>query len=201
MPEEKPSGVQGSLECPPVVIEASAEKAILLLLGCLAFVCIGVFMISNGSTRPGNHFFAYAGIVFFGGGVLISIVVLAAPPRLTLSPEGLAIFSGFKTRHYPWSGFSKFVICRSSRANREWEYVGFTFELRDGEEHGVTRRLFGVDGGIGGQWPMKPSALVDLLNSAKDKWSPNAKGEEVEAREWGTPIAPDASGFPRQPAT
>ncbi|SFM89453.1 PH domain-containing protein [Pleomorphomonas diazotrophica] len=199
MPEVKPSGVQGSLECPPIVIVASAEKAILLLLACLAFVCLGVFIISNGSTRPGTHVIAYAGIFFSGGGALTSFWALVAPPRLTLSPEGLALFSGFRTRHYAWPDFSKFVICRSSRGNTG--YVGFTFELRRGEECGVTRRLFGVDGGIGGLWPMSPSTLVDLLNSAKDKWSPNAKGEEVEAREEGTPIAPDASGSPRQPAT
>lgn len=78
MPDVKPSGVQGSLECPPIVIEASAEKAILLLLGCLAFVCIGVFMISNGSTRPGTRVVAYADIAFFGFGILISIMALAA---------------------------------------------------------------------------------------------------------------------------
>ncbi|MBS1181942.1 MAG: hypothetical protein H6Q99_1822 [Proteobacteria bacterium] len=196
MPEATSSGVQGSLDCPPIVIVSSTEKTFLLLIVCAVFVCIGAFMIANGPATPREYIGAYVGTFFFGGGAFLVVLRLAAPPRLSLSPEGLALFNGFKTRHYAWSDFSQFVICRSS-ARTNVEYVGFIFELQHGEERGITKRLTGIDGGFGGAWSVSPSTLVDLLNGAKDKWGLDARDAETEAREDGMPTAPCVSEFRR----
>ncbi|WP_026792200.1 PH domain-containing protein [Pleomorphomonas oryzae] len=140
----------------------------MMLLMCMVFVCGGVLIVAKGPVTSREYIGGYGSVIFFGFCACAAVLRLVAPPRLMLSPEGLALFNGFRTRSYGWSEFSRFVIYSPARTRAQ--SVGYVRENRAGEEPGFTKRLTGIDGGFGGGWSVGPSTVVELLNSAKDRW-------------------------------
>ena len=164
--------MEGSFENPPIVITSSMAKTLLLLAGCIAFVCLGVSIIAQGPTTIKGYIGGYASVVFFGLGIPVAIWRLFVPAWLQLSPQGLDWFNGRTTKHFAWSEFGEFVAYRPSSRARS-RHIGF-MRLRPPTDHSMlrslTRNLTGVDGSFGGGWSLDPGTIVDLLNRAKTRW-------------------------------
>jgi len=91
---------------PDVVIYPSKGKLVLSLLGALAFVAVGVWMIIHGWANQGESFLILAGLLvlaFFGFCAGYALLRLLVPkPSLVIGPHGLldnasAMGAGFIT--------------------------------------------------------------------------------------------------------
>ena len=77
-----------------VVIKRPLVGNLLLILGCVAFVAGGIFILQI-EEDTFLRLIAIASIVFFGGGGLLFIIVLAWKPIVTISNEGITIPHGW----------------------------------------------------------------------------------------------------------
>lgn len=67
-----------------LMIKNSRWKYIALLIGCIGFVCAGIFMVIDG------NWFGLAAIIFFGSGIPIFIwQLIDSRPRLIIDDNGI----------------------------------------------------------------------------------------------------------------
>jgi len=173
MSEVTSSRVRPSLDSPPIVVVAGEEKT---LVGLLFFVALGgaaaacIFMDLHMTLR--GYIGAYGSVVISCFCIPLGVWRLISPPRLTISPQGLVFFNGFKTQRYTWQEISEFVSYLPWGQNYS-PHVGFIREKRQGEDsiwHDVTKTSAGIHGTLGSGWLVSTPDLVDLLNSARDRW-------------------------------
>jgi hypothetical protein len=116
----------------PVRLVPSQGKWLKVLLGCAAFVAIGIWMMRDDATLTKTYggipaiYMAWGATLFFGLGLIISIVVmLPGAASLTLRADGFTVRKIFRDRIFSWTdadNFSVFTI-RTSRL------VGFNYRL------------------------------------------------------------------------
>jgi hypothetical protein len=157
--------MRGSLDDPPIIIVTSRGKFLLVLAICLAFGITGVFMGRDGQTR--GDWIA----VFFGLGVIVALWRIWVPARLELSPEHLLWFTGNKAICFRWIEFQDFVPFHPSRFST---HVGYFLAPGSQLKTSVSdwsRGTFGVSGSFGGSWEIGTPDLIELLNTARKRWS------------------------------
>jgi len=118
-----------------VVIRRSVVGNLLLILGCSAFVAGSVFILQNESMFM--RLAAIAGIVFFGGGGLLYIIVMAWKPIVIISSEGITVPFGWGKNVIPWKNVDKIeVIEQTVNTGRgglvRQKYIGISVFEKDG---------------------------------------------------------------------
>ena len=98
----------------PVTLYPSRRRWLGILLGCAAFVAIGVWMLISTSTGDGsfaNTAIAWFAIVFFGIGVVVAAVtVLPGAGALKLDRDGFEITKFFRRHSVRWPDATGFAM-------------------------------------------------------------------------------------------
>ena len=101
-----------------LVLRRSRSKTVLSVLGSIAFVTIGLFMVSgpmSESSRYSPEFVNLMGwlcIVFFGGTGLLSVRNLFRPTEVVISAEGFQVKGVRRTPLVPWRDVRRFFIAQ-----------------------------------------------------------------------------------------
>jgi hypothetical protein len=91
----------------PVTLNASRKKWIVILLGCGAFVAIGVWMTASGQTE--DKIYGWGGLVFFGLGMVVAaIAMLPGASMLKLDRERFEVTSLYRRQSYRWQDTTGF---------------------------------------------------------------------------------------------
>lgn len=156
---------EGSLDNPPIVVRGAAWKTLLAMLGCIGFVALAWFLADK---QPQIALLTFA---FFGFGAVALVVRLFRPAWVRFSPQGIAIYSGWKERAIVWSDFDEFRLVRV----RHNLFVGFTMSSSFTGKlalSGANRALAGIDGALPNSLTLAPRDLAELVQAAAKKWSP-----------------------------
>ena len=163
--------MQGSLDQPPIVIQASRLYSALMLLIAAAFVAIGVFVLRNPKEDPT---ISYLIIVLFGACIPLFAWQLIRPGVLTVSPHGVSWRSPFRTIHYQWNDVQTFRPYKPS-AKSITDHLGFDFSdsyrARRTGLYVLAKTMAGVEGSFGGGWELGAAELAELLNQAQARWA------------------------------
>ena len=157
----------GSLDRPPIVLRSTRTKAVLTVIGGLAFVAFGVVLLRLGETGPLISGLACIG--FFGFIAATGMVQAFRPATLIIEPRGVTHHGPFRTIAFRWRDIENIQVVEIKRA----KVVGF--DLTDAyqgprELAGLSRQLTGVDTGLPGGWTIGPDALAGLLAAALARW-------------------------------
>jgi uncharacterized membrane protein YhaH (DUF805 family) len=157
--------LRGSLKSPPIVVEGSRARAILLLAGSLSFVLGGLYVVA----RSGG----LAGLVptlFFSLTGALALWMVLEPPRLEVGPAGIAQRVLGRTHRLGWADIHDF---RPASVGIGARAVGFDY-LEQRPTRGWLRRLSaaitGVEGMLQPGYELGPHRLADLLNQARERW-------------------------------
>ena len=104
-----------------IVIRRPILGHMVVLLGCAAFVAVGVLVLRD------DIFVGVLGIALFGGGGLYYAVIQMWRPLVIIAPEGVTVP---RVGVIPWENIEKFEIVeqRSTVAHKE-KYIGvFVFD-------------------------------------------------------------------------
>jgi hypothetical protein len=123
-----------------LTLKPSRSRYVWLLIGCLLFVAEGVYLVrhppNQASLARMSFLMCWAGILFFGAGVVVfSVQLIPGSAYLKLDPAGFTICSLFKLHSYRWdevdsfevAGSRKSILCNFSRLHRSRRY----FKLLD----------------------------------------------------------------------
>lgn len=159
--------MQGSLDQPPIVIESSRSKTILLIVICTVFVAIGWWMTHSGQTK--DVVFAWLGIGFFGLGIPAGLIQLVRPATLEIGPTGVTLRTVFRAHSYRWSDVKDFRVFQIKSA----KLIGFDFtDSYPGQRalSGMNRSIAGVEASLPGL-SIGADQLCELLTAAQARWS------------------------------
>jgi hypothetical protein len=79
----------------PIVIRNSKQKLLFMVMGALAFVIVGIWMVRSGSNLK-TYYAGVAGLIFFGLCLLVFLALMFMPSLLlTIDDEGIH-------SHYPF---------------------------------------------------------------------------------------------------
>ena len=151
------------LDHPPVVIRQARWKALLLVVGSLAFLAVGIAMQADAAVRGKAQLIQG----FFGLGLLVGLAQLVSPGRLVLEPTGLTQTVLWRTRRWAWTDVSGF---------REWRYRRtrlITFDdanAKPGMLQAANAALGAGTGALSGTWALSRKELLALLVEAERRW-------------------------------
>jgi len=142
-----------------LLIPASRKKAFVLLLGSLAFVAVGVFILKQ------NPWVAWLTMGFFGLGIPVSLLMLVSDRvYLKLTPEGLETSSLFNqkrlVRWHDVAGF-RMGLVQNARMIEIVYRPGYTEQaaLRK-----VASAMAGMEGAIANSYVLPLDRLLERLN-------------------------------------
>jgi len=165
-----------------LVIRTSQAKSLLGLLGGLAFVAGGVWMV--GAPQTATRYPAawvtgigWACIIFFGWVVLLGFARLISPSVIRLTPAALTVDQWPKKRTVRWSSIESFLV---------WEHRGARLAAwrlhKDAPEHGMMSAInggFGIHGSANGHWEKSPEELVEIFRDWKARHAMEAVADET----------------------
>ncbi len=139
-------------------LKPSRLKWAIVLLGCLAFVAIGLFVIPSDE----DQMMRWLTVGFFGIGALASIPGLLGIGGLDLDRDGFTISTLCRKSRRTWRECSEFPIIKLRRGGK---FVGFSSETDSSKmAAGLARSLVGETGMLPDKYGMKPKDLADLMN-------------------------------------
>lgn len=145
----------------PLVIRGARWKGVLALLGAMAFVGLGAWLTRSGD--PAAKVAGWVGVLFFGLCGVLGAGLLVRPAELRLHEDRFELTSSFRTHEVAWRDVDTFVLW----THRGVQLVGW--RCRPGRQpQGLLAELnrgLGLDGALPSGWPMKPEALLHLLQS------------------------------------
>lgn len=150
-----------------MTLKPSRLKWAVVLLGCAAFVGIGIFIKPD---TDQDAMMRWLVIGFFGLGVFASIPGLLGMGGLDLDKEGFTIRTIGKSSRRTWRECSEFSLVRLPRGGT---FVGFSSATD--EKHalaGMARDMVGTTGMLPDKYGMKAQALADLMNAFRAR-APN----------------------------
>ena len=141
-----------------MTLKPSRLKWAMILLSSLAFVAIGLFVISPDD----DQVMRWLLIGFFSLGALASLPGLFGVGGLELDREGFTILTVGKQTRRTWRECSEFSIIKLRRGG---VFVGFSSETDSSKPAaGLAKSLVGETGMLPDKYGMKPGDLVDLMN-------------------------------------
>jgi hypothetical protein len=155
------------------IIVGSRGKIALALLGCAAFIAVSIGILVG---APNDVYrgltgvqIAWLGIVTFGIFFVMGAAQLIRPNRLTLTATGFR-YDGvfFRARTVLWRDVDHFYL----RKMRSASWVAYQLRVDPSKAPLVGLSLGPPrDPALGGVWPMKPSELLELLESYRSRFS------------------------------
>lgn len=148
----------------------SKLSAIGLLLGCVAFVVIGIHL---GMTEG---IFGYFAAAFFGLGIPIAIVqLIPGSTYLRIDNDGLTLCNMFRETKIPWDIIDRFGVATIKTESSTTKMVGINFTSSYKKAKAMRRisaAISGFDGGLPSNYGMKVEELADLLNECLHNFKP-----------------------------
>jgi hypothetical protein len=141
----------------PVVLRPSLVRCLLLLVGSLAFVALGLWLVDD------NPVIGYVHIAFFGLGAVVFLVQLHPKSSfLEVSSTGFRVAALFREHFEPWSDVTSFKTCRIGLHTMVgWNYT------QSYSKHGRLRTaniaLAGVEAALPDTYGMKAELLAEFL--------------------------------------
>lgn len=140
-----------------MTLKPSRLKWAVVLVICLAFVAIGLFVIPPEEDQT----MRWLTVGFFGIGVFASLPGLFGLGGLELDQEGFTIMQWGKNTRRTWRECSAFSVI----SMRGGPFVGFTSETDTGKAGaGLARSLVGETGMLPDRYGMSAKALAELMN-------------------------------------
>jgi hypothetical protein len=176
----------------PVTMPVSRIKALGVLLGCVAFVAIGVLILRYGDGEAEEIFGAWLAIVFFGlCAVVAAVMLLPGAGSLTLAADGFTMCSLFRKAHTPWRQASDFTVARSR--DRRMTFVGYEDARASGAAAETSRSLIGRNAALPDTYGLSHEELARLLT----QWRALALVEAQRSRAPASQVTRGAIGDPR----
>lgn len=140
------------------------SRAIWLLLGCSAFVALGVWLGLSGERN------GFLGAAFFGLGIPIAVIqLLPGSAFLRIDSAGITFAAMFRTTSLPWSAFAEFFVVTLRQTGVQMhEMVGFNFApTYDRARHGraMAKVFVKCEGALPDTYGKKAEELAALLNA------------------------------------
>jgi hypothetical protein len=154
----------------PLALQRSRAKWIGLLLIFIAFTAGGVWMVASGDWR------GWLGLVFFGLGILISVLnLLPGASALTLDKNGFKASSMFRGHETAWrdaSGFTEFKLGPLGAATM---VVYDDAKAKGRAVAGANVALSGRNSGLPDTYGLSAAELVTLMT----RWRERAEQHRV----------------------
>lgn len=153
-----------------IVLSASKKKAVLLLLGALAFVAGGIFVIMTGE----NVAMGWMCTLFFGLGIPVSIYMLTpGAGELRIDREGIEMKGLFKPMKLAWNDVNGFCVdyVRAGLSRTKViaiEYSESYKKLRIDRQ--MVAAMTGMQGALPNNFSRSAEEVCELLNRAKKEW-------------------------------
>ena len=141
-----------------LLIPASRAKALLLFVGCAAFVAMGYAIVGR------NPAIGWLTMVFFGLGLSVSLLMLVSNRvYLKLTPEGIETSSLFSKRLIRWADISGFRMGQIRNA-RMIEIVYRPRYTEQAALRKVSSAMAGMEGAIANSYTVPLNTLLERLN-------------------------------------
>ena len=176
-----------SLPSLPLTLRPSRIRTVLLLLACLGFTALGVFM-----ARDGEWLGYLVGGLFM---LAVPFFVLQLHPRaayLLLNEEGFTYCSLFRAQAVRWVDVEGFgVIAINAFRMVAWNFV--PDHPRTGRARMLSQAVSGYEAALPDTYGLKPRELAHLLDALRQRWGeppaePFFSAGEVERLIQGQPI-------------
>jgi hypothetical protein len=149
--------MQGSLDDPPIIIEISRAKILVV-----PFIAAAIGLIPAGM-RASMALSIFTGLFFLVMGLGYSIWQLFRPSKLILSPNGLTWGDGSRGRVWQWRDFESFHV-------RPFLGINVPACRFSSSYNGPLRNIAGGQGMFLAAWEMAGGDVVALLNAARERW-------------------------------
>lgn len=163
----------GSLDQPPITVQAKRKRGVPSLVLGLLLLFGGAPMLMGGARS------APLGMVLFALGLLavfLAVMMIAAPARLVVGPEGIKLTGLLRTRTFGWDQAANFRVVRLRRTR----LIGYDKPglgggrglLSDLAAAISTVNLAGpYDAVLPGAWStMSAEGVAELLNEGRARW-------------------------------
>ena len=159
-------------EATSITLYQKKSSAILLLLGCVAFVACGIWMI------PQKPFVAVLGIAFFGFGILVAIAqMLPGSTYLRISETEIAFANLYRVTTIPWEAIDCFFVVpikHNGMTVRTMVAYNFVPNYKAGRiGRRVNSLVAGCEGALPDTYGKKPAELAELLNRCLAQFKDN----------------------------
>lgn len=147
----------------------------LVLLGSGAFVAGGIWMVRHPDSWS-TAFCGYAGILFFGLGVVVAIIQLIPNSSfLWLGPDGMTVCTMWRSHFYRWSDIERFGVAEFTVNSRRRRLVGMDFSASYPHRNKakamkeISRNLSGFEGALPDNYGWDYAELAAHLNRLREK--------------------------------
>lgn len=150
-----------------IVLTGNKKQAVLLLLTSLALVAVSVVSVLNGKM------FGWAGIVFFGLGILFAIYMLSPNAiRMQIDKNGIEMKTLFKPMKLAWSDVNGFYVAQARTGLSRTKMIGIEFSesYKNIRAARVSSAIIGAEGGLPNHFNRSPEEICEILNEAKQRW-------------------------------
>jgi hypothetical protein len=151
----------------PLTITGSRISAAVYLAIALAFVALGVWVVSHPSQIK-DLLFGWLDIILFGLGVAVFAWLLVRPQVLYLNSEGFSLRGGVvrAPQLTRWGDVQSFYAFRLPRGGM---MIGFNYAEGRRPKLAVLARLAGAEGALPKGWPKSPDAMAAILNDYRER--------------------------------
>lgn len=163
-----------------IVLHPSKVKSVSLLLGCIAFVVVGLYLGSTG------RWIGYLCSAFFALGIPVGIVqLLPSASYLEIGSDGFTVSSMFRKHFVPWLTVDKFrIVDVTPMSPSKTKRVGYDWLHPDGNAsrgQEFAKALTEVEGMLPDNYGKKAEELLEIMNTSLAKAREQASGHSNEA--------------------
>jgi hypothetical protein len=156
----------------PVTLHRSRLKFTAVLVGSLAFVVLGIFMLQDDSFTTLGLVKVWLCIGFFGFcSLAAAVMLLPGAGSLTLDADGVTWVSFYRQSHLPWERIGNFAVGQyTPPRGPTLRFVGFDDAGRPADN--MTSRRIGYNSEMPDTYGLSHEQLASLLN----QWRARAMG-------------------------
>jgi hypothetical protein len=172
------------------ILRPRKTKWLLVLLVCMAFVVIGLFMLRDPEAAQ-MRTWVYVGVTFFALGTFASLVqLIPGSSFLRLTSEGLSVRTLWRTTSYQWTDIARFGVGEFTTTHgpfrQRHRLVGLDFASTYPRHRAtqalmtVSRKLTGFEGALPDNYGRSHADLAAYLNRLKARFA-GSVGRDAES--------------------